>query len=242
MTDYRKWDRFEDSDGEEEAEGSSAPVVTKFDGSGGRTIQIGPDGATLLEPIGGGGKAEAPTPARQEWDTKNGSLLETFAWRQSRDEVVVQLFVNSSSLKARDILVTYDASSRLLRITSGEGHALFCDTLLHDIEPNGAGDGEPPVDWELKRKTIGGSERRFLELTLRKKAPFAGVTVWWRSLCVGGPEVDVSAIEGRDSAAAQSTRAAWEEAHALFLSRVAARERVEIDLSEEAEAEAEAGT
>lgn len=259
MTDYAKWNRFVDEDSEEE-EQSSAPRVTKFDGTGGRTIQIGPKGAMLLDSSTPCATASPASPAAtSSWDTTNGGLCEDFAWRQTRDEVVVQLFVRSASLKAKDVSVTYDAASRAL-VVSAEGRALLDGVLLHAIEPNPSADGEAPVDWELKRRNTGqpaaavlllreeevkeeGKEaavaaQRFLELTLRKKPPLPGVVVWWKSLCEGGAEIDVTAIAGRDSAALRDTRAAWDEAHAMFRSKVAAQERVEVDLSE-AEAEAE---
>ena len=235
MTDYAKWGRFvDDEDEDEEAQFSSPPRVTKLES--GRSFKIGPQGAVLLDPSEALERAQIGSPA-PVWDSSNGGVTAEYAWRQTRDEVVLQWFVSSPTVKAKDIALTYNEESRALRVTAAD-QELLCHTLPHDIEPNKGTDGEAPVDWELKRRSDGGDEQRFLELTLRKRAPagLARVIVWWRSAVVGGPQIDLDSIVGRDSATAQSNLSAWEQAHAMFRSKMAdgggLREKITIDLSE----------
>ena len=245
-TDYAKWDRFEDSD-EEDALPRQAPVVTKFE-DGAKTVKIGPQGLTLMKeehgnPSGSStssrfkqaGKSAQISPL---WNTINGGLTDNYAWSQSREEVTLQWFISSSFIvKAKDVTIVYDEAVRKLLVNlAGQDQTLLSETLLHDVEPNPGTEGEAPFDWELKRKDEEGpneqkqQQRCFIELTFRKKAPFAGVTLWWASMFVGGPEIDVTAIQGRDQAAAQSSRSVWEEAHRMFQAKVATREKIVLDV------------
>ncbi|CAM9849011.1 unnamed protein product [Ascophyllum nodosum] len=119
-------------------------------------------------------------------------------------------------------------------------------------------DGEGDADWELKDfpgtvvansnsfRGDGGSpsgatdhaqeppvpDCRGIEVTLVKHSPLPGVTLWWKSLMKGGPEIDVSAIQGRP---ANKHRTAWEEALAMFKEKVAKRKiegKIPIDTGE----------
>ena len=240
-TDYSKWDRFEDSD-EEDAHPQQAPVVTKFD-DGSKTVQIGPQGMTIMDPSGSSTSSRFKLAGNSAqiaplWNTINGGLTETYAWSQSREEVTLQWFISSAvTVKAKDVTIVYDADVRKLLVNlAGQDQSLLSETLLHEVEPNPGTEGEAPFDWELKRKGEKGpspteqKQQCFIELTLRKKAPFDGVTLWWASMFVGGPEIDVTAIQGRDQAAAQSSRSVWEEAHRMFQAKVATREKIVLDL------------
>lgn len=75
-------------------------------------------------------------------------------------------------------------------------------------------------------------DRRGIEITLRKHCPIPGAAVWWKSLLKGGPEIDVSTIQGR---AKNNHQAVWEEALGMFKERVAARKakgKISVDMGD----------
>lgn len=74
------------------------------------------------------------------------------------------------------------------------------------------------------------TDRRGIEVTLRKHCPIPNAVVWWKSLLKGGPEIDVSGIQGR---AKNNHQSVWEEALGMFKDKVAARKekgRIPIDI------------
>lgn len=108
-------------------------------------------------------------------------------------------------------------------------------------------DGEGNVDWQLKDfpgtviaraevlpndESAPGSaadagespvrDCRGIEVTLLKHCPIPGVTLWWRSLLKGGPEIDVTSIQGRP---VNKHRTAWEEALGMFKDKMAKRKK-----------------
>lgn len=247
--DYSKWDRLArdiEDDEEYDEEENPEPLVTRFDEAGGKSITIGPGGASIAAAASSTASQTlkaTPTPAAgadSSVHTKNGGRTADYAWSQSRDEVVVQMPL--AQQRARDLRVSFDSKTKLLRITHAQPSGdteLLSRALHHDIHPAETDDGAlATVDWEVRsrpRSPADGSEERILELTLRKKPPFPGVTVWWKAVCVGDPEIDVSKIAGRDAAKVQDTNSLWREAHAQFLDKVRTDERVVVDLEEEEE-------
>lgn len=250
--DYSKWDRMArdiEDDEEYDEEEAPQPLVTRFDDARGKSITIGPCGASIAStaPTAEQAPKAAPVPAAgaDSSSTKNGGRTTDYSWSQSRDEVVMQMPL--AQQRARDLRVSFDSKTRLLRITHAQpgGEAeLLSRTLQHDIHPAETDDGTlATVDWEVRSRrpreaADGAEEERILELTLRKKPPFPGVTVWWKAVCEGDPEIDVSKIAGRDAAKVQDTNSLWREAHELFLEKVRTNERVVVDLEGEEEAEA----
>ena len=85
---------------------------------------------------------------------------------------------------------------------------------------------EDGVDWEVETSPDGAGTKRTIRLTLQKHVYVEGSVVWWSSVFVGDPEIDVSTIKGRQ---ATSLSAAWQEANTLFRQKVADREKVDID-------------
>jgi hypothetical protein len=84
MVDYSKWNKFCDSD-EDEDDAPSSPFVQKIDE--GRTIHIGPTGASIVP-------SAAPAPVRQQQEARSASKEEnteifhasTHSWKQDRYE------------------------------------------------------------------------------------------------------------------------------------------------------------
>lgn len=123
--------------------------------------------------------------------------------------------------------------------------------LEGELSFQGKLDGEGNVDWELKDfpgtvvaradgapgSAAGAGESpvrdyRGIEVTLLKHCPIPGVTLWWRSLLKGGPEIDVTSIQGRP---VNNQRTAWEEALGMFKDKMAKRkkqDKIPIDTGE----------
>lgn len=123
--------------------------------------------------------------------------------------------------------------------------------LEGELSFQGKLDGEGNVDWELKDfpgtvvaradgapgSAAGAGESpvrdcRGIEITLLKHCPIPGVTLWWRSLLKGGPEIDVTSIQGRP---VNKHRTAWEEALGMFKDKMAKRkkqDKIPIDTGE----------
>lgn len=109
-------------------------------------------------------------------------------------------------------------------------------------EPDEQASGPAAVgkDGEVRRKRADRSsdssaanrDRRGIEVTLKKHCPVPNATVWWKSLLKGGPEIDVTSIQGRSASNHQSV---WEEALGMFKEKVAARKgkgKISVDMGE----------
>lgn len=233
MVSYAKWDNFDVSDDEEET--SNRPIVTKFDEEGGRSIHIGPSGSAILDPqvkprVPSSSALSSPSTTVSVFDIKNGGRTAEYCWRQTREEVVIQFALALADLKSKDISIIYDDESKTLTIKA-VSEVLLVKKLPFDIECNPSIDGESPVDWEVVRRTVQATQReeRFIELTLRKKVPFNGLTIWWKSAFAGDEEIDVTKIQGRG----ESNKAIWEEAHSMFLEKIKNKQKIEVDVGNE---------
>lgn len=81
-------------------------------------------------------------------------------------------------------------------------------------------------------KASPGEDRRGIEVTLRKHCPIPNATVWWKSLLMGAPSIDVSSIQGR---AKNNHQSVWEEALGMFKENVAARKakgKISVDVGD----------
>lgn len=75
-------------------------------------------------------------------------------------------------------------------------------------------------------------DHRGIEVVLRKHCPIPNAAVWWRSLLKGGPEIDVTSIQGRSVNNHQSV---WEEALGMFKEKIAARKntgQISVDMGD----------
>eukprot|EP01041_Mallomonas_annulata_P011452 gene11452-23951_t len=211
MVDYSKWDTFCEnlSDDDEER----MPSVTKLDDSS--KIHIGPKGVSISSTPE---KATKNCLHNEKDENFSGGKTSNFDWDQSRQDVYIEAGVpfESKSSKIRPILNEGDLSFWL------ESNKILGGKLKYPIEENSADD----VDWELMTRTnTSGEVSKVLSITLRKKSIIPGATLWWSCVFQGDPEIDVTAIKGRNMA----NTASWEEAQKLFKERIAERELIDID-------------
>ena len=80
--------------------------------------------------------------------------------------------------------------------------------------------------------SLASRDHRGIEVVLRKHCPIPNAAVWWRSLLKGGPEIDVTSIQGRSVNNHQSV---WEEALGMFKEKIAARKntgQISVDMGD----------
>lgn len=249
MTDYRKWDNFgKDLSDSDDDTLENDPMVTKLDAP--KSISIGPTGSSIVEKetfIHKSSLQSLDHVLKVDTDsqmmdlenfTENGSLTENFYWSQSRQEVVIRCQI-SEVIKANEIICDYNSNDATkfdgdrphLQFSTKSGHILLSGSLRYDIiiNPSDKDVLESAVDWEIKNITFANHEKmRILEVTLKKKSPMPGVTMWWNCVFVGDSEIDVTKIKGRGEI---PNRDIWEEAHRLFKEKVAQKELIDTGAS-----------
>jgi hypothetical protein len=177
---------------------------------------------------------------------ENGGEASDFYWSQSRLEVIIRYKLNSN-VKASDITchyiekkfddtVDFNNPPKLEFHKKSTNEVILSRHLKYDIIVNTEAEEslESPVDWEIKNLALSSGESiRTLEITLKKRTPIAGVTLWWSCVFVGDAEIDVTKIKGR-SQSTNASQAVWEEAHALFKQKISQHEALNIDIGNDA--------
>lgn len=159
------------------------------------------------------------SPASDEDALRNGGLVEgRYAWRQTKDSVVVEVFV-ADGTKAKDVKVQVEDTKVCI---TAAGIPALAGEWEFKVEPD-----EDANDWEM----CNCHGRRAVRLTVRKAKLHGGlsVVVWWKRVLKGDPEIDTTKIEDRKKGASESFSKAWEEAHIKFRESVQAREKTVID-------------
>lgn len=218
--DYSKWDRFveELSDEEEESleqpeyydlNGKKNSMVSKLSSPG--RVTIGPNGP-VIEPLEPCRNTNCKTVDNNQ--CSNGYSTDSYCWGQSKDEVIVRVFVPLGT-KARNIKVDFDSREANKRLTIWNQTNCIFDKLLSysvDLDP------DIGVEWEIKDNAI--------ELTFQKATIVKNAVHWWDSAFIGEEKLDVTKISDRKSLDSGNL---WEEAHRLFRERIATRKHVDID-------------
>lgn len=163
---------------------------------------------------------QAKTSSNDSSMTTNGGVCEDrYAWSQTKDTVVVDVFVPVDT-RAKDIQIKYDEIDVSLKVRNVQ---LFGGKWKFKvIRPEDADD----IDWEFK--TFSG--RRTVRLTVRKAdVPGGmGIVCWWSCVIQGDPGIDVSQIQGRKNNQNTSFADAWAAAHKEFKEKVKTRQKVDI--------------
>lgn len=240
MANYSKWDKFaaelsDDSDVED-----NVPQVTTLDGTGGKTVQIGPQGYTVKETksttTNTSSRVEVLSSSANVGDNeasleaKNGAVCEGYSWSQDRYEAVLSIPL-PEGVRARDIKLTF--AEKKLRITHKES-ILLEGTLRYDAltaAERKDDEAAAPLDWEIRTKVSPSEEsRRVLEVVLRKKSPIPGAFIWWKNVFASDTyEIDVSKITGRTNIAQDNFVAAQQQ----FLEKVGKMEQIEVNVGED---------
>lgn len=226
VTDYARWEEVAKGMSDEEEGGEEDDI------DGGTDEHDEPPGAGERPGLGLASRAGAPAAAAAPQPpaprvtavaasaSTHGGVTERYVWSQTKSEVTLNVVVPAGT-RARDVRVRVDRDFVGVAL-AGSDFALE-GTLAHAV----AVDEDPDeIDWEL-RQPDGAAVGRWLRLTLAKQCP-AGVVIWWDRVFAGDEPVDISAFAGRDGGRAAQFEANWNEAHALFLEKVASRRKVEI--------------
>ena len=189
-----------------------------------------------------------------------------YLWSQDRYEVTVILFlpiISESALAKKDLLLSYANLTKTIRLTrrsplEGSGSSanspislLFEGILQYEIEVTG--DPSNPFDdileWNIRHNLhpLTQIQEISVEIVLKKKSPFVGVTIWWSHVFAGETEkVDVSKLKGRDTRRIQEVEDSFQSAQRQFLEKMEkdrtekVDRRVEIDLRDQDEEDEEA--
>lgn len=164
----------------------------------------------------------------------NGAICSNYSWRQDRHEVVLLVDIPVQT-KGKDLVADID-QDKILDIStkySGQNTTILRNQLRYPVE---MGDSYS-LEWEIKpyaRSTgfdsslgVNESISSCLELTLRKKSPIPGATIWWENVFVCEPAIDVTKIKGRQIS--NSLHDNWAEAQKQFLQKVGNREKISVD-------------
>lgn len=191
-------------------------------------------------------KGSAPkTPvALRDRLTRNGGATERYWWSQEADRVTVSFFCPAATA-AKDVRLEVPEERRLAAglvdgtiLAEGE---LFgpldtdCRAPVNETEVKGIEDWEmltPPPALLASSSTAGGEAEagaasaappsRLLSVTLRKK-PLGGVTLWWRTVFKGDPEIASEALQDRSAGQQQRAEAfqkTFADATAMFKQRM----------------------
>lgn len=164
----------------------------------------------LTEPKSSGSDANATT---------NGGVCgDRYAWSQTKDSVVIDVFVPADT-KAKDIQIKYDEFDVSLKVGSQQ---LFGGKWKFKVLKPEDGD----IDWEIK----SFSGRRTVRLSVNKAdVPGGmGIVCWWSCVIQGDPGIDVSQIQGRKNTQNTSFADAWAQAHKDFKDKIQTRQKVDI--------------
>jgi len=251
--DYAKWDALvaEESDGEGEPNQYYEDDMFAEREAAAKRERAGHDNASPRP-------RSRPTPVDATLDGGIGRDRATgavaFAWSQTADELTVRFATTATAAKDVDLDVSFDTTTRRCVVALGAWRA----TLKHDVWCRGddrptfrlapsetdVDDWAGVLDWELERGAptdLGGSSAACVRVTLKKRPPDVGVTVWWSRLFDETPlfdeaDLDVSALgarlrrhakEPKDRESLQDT---WKAAHAAFLEKVRDHQPIAIDL------------
>lgn len=139
-----------------------------------------------------------------------------------------------NTIKAGDIKILLD--DKKLSIISKDSRDLLSGTLSQNIVRNH--EDEDAIDWEIvsikpQNFLLSGINNftRFLEITLKKKSPFADAIIWWNKVFENDPDIDISTISERQ--VNSSFQDNWNEAHKLFKEKIANNIKTTIDLDDE---------
>mmetsp|Transcript_8944 Transcript_8944/g.13440 ORF Transcript_8944/g.13440 Transcript_8944/m.13440 type:complete len:223 (+) Transcript_8944:51-719(+) len=222
MVDYSKWDKFQDSDSEDDERSSRMPKVHTI--AEGSSIQINSQGASVIPPslddtssVESDTLKQEPIPcsaASSSRRFKATGSAPTHTWEQDRQEVTLWIPVDST-LKGADVVISVEES---MFTVQSKTEVILSKELRYKVEVP-----EDGVDWELI--TTDGVKQ--LKVTLVKHVYIPGSVIWWSNVFNGDPEVDVSQIEGRKKSSFKDN---WEQAHAMFREKKNMREQVNVSL------------
>eukprot|EP00918_Siedleckia_nematoides_P053900 GHVU01117757.1.p2 GENE.GHVU01117757.1~~GHVU01117757.1.p2 ORF type:complete len:337 (-),score=57.24 GHVU01117757.1:384-1394(-) len=218
---------------------SSAAGGDSRTGSSSVTTVAAATAATTVDSAAEGGD-------RYRWLYRNGRIDEQLAWAQTKDGVVLHLFVDRS---VRGAELTVDVTESTLTIkrngeTLLEGEFPY-KVVVEDDEPVlwevlsipvPVPPGSPPasaVDKEASAAVMPSQppaaqtpqQRRAVHVTLRKQQIIPGASMWWTQLLKHLPEIPMSAIEDRQGGSSAAFLETWNSAHEKFKERLAERKR-----------------
>lgn len=173
--------------------------------------------ATQGYPVKAASQPLSPEALREAQLANGGSVGDRYCWSQTRDTVVVNVFVPDDT-KAKIVSVQVDDITVSL---SAGGVSYLKGEWPYKVDP------EEDPDWELR--DVDG--RRAVTLTIRK-APMPGgysVVTWWRSVLKGDPWIKVEEIKDRKQKKNAAFSKAWKEATVNFREKTANHKPILID-------------
>lgn len=194
--------------------------------------------------------------SRIQYLTKNGGIYKdinppccTAYWCQDRNEAIVSISYDSTSIKSSDIRVELSGAlkyadrhsavsvgssslnGRLNVYDSCKGITLFQGNFAYPIHL-AEGEEQGDVEWEID---VTDANHKLIRITLYKAVPMMGVTLWWKKPFVHFDDIDVvTGVEGRtnvgnDGSHHHEWKKTWEDAHEMFKEQIKNRERQIID-------------
>lgn len=125
-----------------------------------------------------------------------------------------------------------------MTIITKDNNEIISGILSNEIIKNS--DDEDSIDWEIlsikqQNFILNGIDNftRILEVTLKKKTPFADAIIWWSKVFENEPEIDVTKIEERQINSTFQQN--WNEAHKLFKEKIANNTKTTIDIDDDDE-------
>ena len=258
MVDYSKWDKFADSESDEDDRASSSlPRVHQFHQP--TSVTIGPNGPNYYEtepeddptlPLPSPGtSSRAPAAAAEASSSAvsaaaaavsggvSGSLksseeryeTSTHSWQQTRYDVTIWIKKIPLDLKRSDLIIELKNHN----ILSIHIHAIlfFHKQFKYEINTN-LNDGI--IDWEI---ISINNEEKLIKFIFQKHQYLPGSAIWWNACFLGDEEIDVMNIPERklstnDKIQKQQFSNVWKEANELFQKKIQEKERCSIEIEE----------
>eukprot|EP00466_Bigelowiella_natans_P014388 jgi/Bigna1/85272/estExt_fgenesh1_pg.C_30119 len=225
--DYSKWDKMVAEMSDEEEEEPRRPNVTYL----GKPTSVTIGGGEQRTP-GESTVARIGTLSKQEKDkqgdiksrsislSRNGNSFEKYCWSQDKEEVQLSVWIESG-IGSKRVKVVVSKDKKRLDIKLDKNIYLSGE-LAYDVEVDEDYDGG--VEWQLDSV----ESRRRIAITLKKKCPIQGATLWWSRFFKREEKVDTAKIKDRRKGS-KGMKEAWEEAHKLFRAKVAKQRPTYID-------------
>eukprot|EP00465_Bigelowiella_longifila_P015041 CAMPEP_0185267046 /NCGR_PEP_ID=MMETSP1359-20130426/33209_1 /TAXON_ID=552665 /ORGANISM="Bigelowiella longifila, Strain CCMP242" /LENGTH=229 /DNA_ID=CAMNT_0027857217 /DNA_START=56 /DNA_END=745 /DNA_ORIENTATION=+ len=150
----------------------------------------------------------------------NGNSLEKYCWSQDKEEVQLSIWIETG-IGAKRVGVVVDKDNKRLDIKV-DNKIYLSGELTYDVEVDEDYDGG--IEWQLDSV----ESKRRIAITLKKKCPIQGATLWWSRCFKREEKLDTSKIKDRRKGS-KGMREAWEEAHKLFRAKVAKQRPTYID-------------
>jgi hypothetical protein len=247
MVDYSKWDKFGDTESDEDESSNSLPRVHHFKQP--TSVTIGPNGLNYQADTSKISSTTSTPPVTtldhhdHDINQENSSIsilpsvspsqsspfqryeTPTHSWQQTRYEITIWIKNIPFHTKNSDLKVNlYQKNSLCIEINS---LIFFQKTLKYEISHDIDSDG---IDWEIiSSPSSSSTNEKQIKIIFQKHQYLPGSAIWWNACFLGDEEIDVMQIPERklstnEKIQKQQFSNVWKEANEIFQKKIQGNE------------------